>query len=173
MHPQVTTGVFGKRRGAWLGAACAAALLLLGCEGVMTGAAVESVAVEAEADGGFKPLRLTLTAEMSPVALNLRAEHGSEPHEMGRWNRYRATLSRAGTAVASGEFNINNTATPDGVTAPYAVQTMLITRIGESGEYELTIRPVKPVEVALKGVRVEVRRNVQEPPALPTAPAKP
>jgi hypothetical protein len=167
------TGVFGDRWRTWLGAACAAALLLMGCEGVMTGAAVESVALEADAAGGYKPVQLALTADMSPVALNLRAEHGSEPHEMGKWNRYRATLSRGGTAVASGEFNINNTATPEGVTAPYAVQTMLITRIGESGEYELTIRPVKPVEVALKGVRVEVRRNVQEPPALPMAPVKP
>jgi hypothetical protein len=146
---------------------CATGGLLAGCEGVMTGMPVESIAIEADAEGGYKPLPLVLTADMSPIALNLRAEHGSAPHEMGKWNHYRATLSRSGAIVASGEFNINNTATPDGVPAPYAVQTMLITRIGESGKYELTIRPVKPVEVVLKGVRVEVRRNVKEPPAKP------
>lgn len=155
-------------------ALCAAGLALAGCEGVMTGSAVESVALEAEADGGYKPVRLALTAEMSPLALNFRSEHGSDPSEVGKWNRYRATLNRAGTTVASGEFNVNSTAVPEaGVTAPYAVRTMLITRIGESGEYELSIRPVKPVEVALKDVRVELRRNVQEPPAPPVLPARP
>jgi hypothetical protein len=163
----------GRIGGAGLIRAIAAALLLVGCDGATTGVLVESVAVEAQADGGYGPLRLQLAPDMSPLALNLRAEHDAVAHEIGKWNSYRATLNRAGATVASGDFNINNTATPDNLNAPFAVQTMLIVRPAEGGEYELTIRPLRPVAVALRNVRVEVRRNVQEPHALPAPIAKP
>ena len=150
--------------GNWPGtlAVVCAALLLGACEGLFTGTAAESLPLEADAGGGFKPVVVKLTTEMSPVSLNFHAELGNNPHEMGKWNSYQATLSRGGRVVASRNFNINYTGTVDLPPAhPAQAITMLVQRVEESGEYTLAIEPVKAVEVALQNTRVEVRRNVQ------------
>jgi hypothetical protein len=142
----------------------AAACLLVACEGIFTGTEAVTLPLEPDAAGGFKPVAIALTPDMSPVSLNFRAELGNHPHEMGKWNAYRATLSRGGKVVASRSFNVNYTGTvelpPDN---PDQVMTMLVTPVGESGEYRLAIEPLKAVEVALRNPRVEVRRNVQVP----------
>lgn len=140
------------------------ALLLGACESLFTGETVANVPLEADADGGFKPVTFALSADMAPVALNFHAELGNHPHESGKWNRYRATLSRAGQAVASAEFSINYTGTPDLPPAnPSHVVTMLVHRVVEGGEHALSIRPLKASEVTLQNIRLEVRRNVQVP----------
>ena len=101
---------------------------------------------------------------MSPVALNFHAELGNNPHETGKWNSYRLTLSRGGQAVASRNFNVTYTGTYDLPPAhPAQAITMLTHRVAESGEYEVSIQPARAVEVALQNPRLEVRRNVQLP----------
>lgn len=142
-----------------------AVMALVACEGTSTGEKAESIPVESNIQGGYGPLKVNLTTEMSPVALNLRAEHGVDASAAGRWNTYRATLSRAGTVVGSAEFHVNYTGGAEGqMGAAYQVKTMLITPIGESGEYDLVVTPVKPNEVKLTNTRIEIRRNVQLPP---------
>lgn len=146
-----------------LAAGCAA-LLLGACEGIFTGTSAETIPLEPDAGGGFKPVAIKLTTEMSPVSLNFRAELGNNPHEMGKWNAYRASLSRGGQTVASRNFNVNYTGTVDLPPAnPDQVMTMLVHPVGESGEYRLSIEPLRAAEVALQNPRVEVRRNVQLP----------
>ena len=144
-------------------AALAAACLLAACEGVLTGRTEETRPLEADGDG-FKPVTLKLTTEMSPVALNFQAELGNRPHETGKWNAYRASLSRGGQVVASRNFNVNYTGTVEQPPAhPAQTITMLTWRVAESGEYTLSIAPLKAADVALANPRVEVRRNVQLP----------
>ena len=153
----------GNRLTGLLAATCAA-LLLGACEGVLTGTAAETRPLEADAGGGYQPVTLTLTTEMSPVALNFRAELGNHPHEMNKWNAYQASLSRGGRVVASRDFNVNYTGTVDMPPAhPELAISMLTWRVAESGEYALAIRPLKPPEVDLRNPRLEVRRNVQLP----------
>lgn len=153
----------GNRLMGMLAAACAA-FLLTACEGIFTGTEAETRPLEADAGGGYQPVTLQLTVEMSPVALNFRAEQGNHPHEMNRWNAYQASLSRGGQVVASRDFNVNYTGTVDMSPAhPELVVTMLTHRVAESGEYTLVIRPLKPAEVTLQNPRLEVRRNVQLP----------
>lgn len=152
-----------KRWTGLLAVACAA-ILLAACEGLFTGTAAESRPLEPEAGGGFKPVVVRLTTEMSPVALNFHAELGNNPHETGKWNSYRLTLSHGGQAVASRTFNVTYTGTYDLPPAhPAQAITMLTHRVAESGEYEVSIQPAKAAEVALQNPRLEVRRNVQLP----------
>jgi hypothetical protein len=122
-----------------------------------------TIPLEPAAGGGFKPAAVKLTAEMSPVSLNFRAEQGNFPSETGKWNAYRATLSRAGQVVAAREFSVNYTGVVElqPPTHPEQVVTMMIYRVEASGEYEVSIKPVKAVEVTLQNPRLEVRRNVQ------------
>ena len=148
----------------WLSAlAAVCAITLLGaCEGIFTGTAAGSIPLEPEAGGGFKPVALKLATDMSPVSLNFHAELGNNPHETGKWNGYQASLSRNGRVVASRPFNVSYTGTIDLPPAhPAQVITMLIHRVEESGEYALSIKPLKAVEVSLQNTRLEVRRNVQ------------
>jgi hypothetical protein len=146
-----------------LAVACAA-FLLGACEGLFTGKAAGSIPLQPAGDGGFKPVVVALTAEMSPVALNFHAELGNHPHETGKWNSYRATLSRSGRVVASQKFNVSYTGTVELAPAhPAQTITMLVHRVEENGEYTLAITPVRAVEVSLQNVRVDVRRNVQVP----------
>ena len=153
----------GKRWTGLLAVACAA-ILLAACEGIFTGTAAESLPLAPEAGGGFKPVVVRLTTEMSPVALNFHAELGNNPHETGKWNSYRLTLSRSGQVVASRNFNVTYTGTYDLPPAhPAQVITMLTHRVAESGEYKVSIQPARAVEVALQNPRLEVRRNVQLP----------
>ncbi|HMM54737.1 MAG TPA: hypothetical protein PKC23_06950 [Candidatus Desulfobacillus sp.] len=153
------------KRKALLGAGIvAASWLLAGCEAIFTGATVETRALEAEAGGGFRPVTFRLEPEMSPVALNFRAELGNHPEEAGKWNAYAATLTRDGATVASGSFNVNYTGTVELPPAnPDLVMVMLTTPVENGGEYQLTIRPLGPVEVTLQNPRVELRRNVELP----------
>lgn len=141
----------------------AAALMLTGCEEIVTGEKADAVAVSENDTGGYGPILLALTPDMAPVAINFRAEHGDDPAELGKWNSYRATLSLDGQHVAAAQFNINHTGSIDSPQgSPYLIQHMLTVYPDRAGDYALTIRPTKPVEVALTGTRVEVRRNVQD-----------
>ena len=152
-----------KRWTGLLAVACAA-ILLAACEGLFTGTAAESLPLAPEAGGGFKPVVVRLTTEMSPVALNFHAELGNNPHETGKWNSYRLTLSHGGQVVASRTFNVTYTGTYDLPPAhPAQAITMLTHRVAESGEYAVSIQPARAVEVALQNPRLEVRRNVQLP----------
>jgi hypothetical protein len=95
------------------------------------------------------------------VAINLRAEHGISPADAGKWNTYLATLRYDGREVAVSKFNINYPGSVDGQPgAPYTLQNMLTAKITETGDYELTVVPVKPNDIKLTNVRVEMRRNV-------------
>ncbi len=141
----------------------AAALLVAGCEEIVTGAHVQSIEVAENADGGYGPVTLALTPDMAPVAINFRAEHGVDVTEVDKWNSYRATLTRNGTPVASGQFHVNYSGTADSPQgAPYLIMNMLTVYPVEAGDHELTITPTKPVEVRLSGIEVHVRRNVQD-----------
>ncbi len=142
-----------------------AALALLACEGTSTGEKAESIAVDINAQGGYGPIKVNLTQAMSPVALNLRAEHGIDASQAGEWNAYRITLTRAGALVDSADFSINYTGTADGqMGVAYQVKTMLIVPIGDAGDYDLVVTPTKPNTVKITSAKVEIRRNVQMPP---------
>jgi hypothetical protein len=138
------------------------AAIFSGCDGVATGDKALSVEVTEAGNGGYGPIKLALTPQMSPVALNLRAEHGISPANAGKWNTYLATLTFNGREVAASKFNINYSGDTDGqVGAPYALQNMLTAKIAEAGDYELTVVPIKPNDIKLNNVRVEMRRNVE------------
>lgn len=140
-----------------------AALATAGCEDIVTGEKAQSLAVTQNDAGGYGPVLLPLTPDMAPVAINFRAEHGDDPAELGKWNSYRATLSLNGQQVAAGQFNINHTGSADSPQgSPYLVQNMMTVYPDAAGDYELVIKPIKPVEVTLTGTQVEVRRNVQD-----------
>ncbi|NWG39751.1 MAG: hypothetical protein HXY27_07280 [Hydrogenophilaceae bacterium] len=145
-----------------------AAFVLAGCEGVTTGERDFQIPVAASEDGSFGPVLIKLSPDMSPVAINFKAQHGDDPAEIGKWNSYRASLSRNGSVVASGSFNINHSGTIDSpMGATYVTQTMLKVMSPETGEYELHILPLKPVEVTLTHTEIEVRKNIQTAPANP------
>jgi hypothetical protein len=57
----------------------AAVLAMTACEEIFTGEAVQSMNVSENGEGGYGPVRLALTPEMSPVAINFRARHGDDP----------------------------------------------------------------------------------------------
>lgn len=145
--------------------AAAAALIgasLLGCEGTVTGTKALTVPLQAEATGGFAPIKITLTPDMSPVALNFRAEQTLAPSEAGKWNRYSAVLSQNGNVRAQGEFNFNYTGSGDtSQGSTEQTQTMMMFTLAESGEFDLAIKPIKAIEVTVKNARLEARKNIQ------------
>lgn len=150
------------RKAFWAGLVVCA---LVGCEGTATGQKAGTHPVEINIQGGYGPIKLSLTTDMSPVAINLNAGHGVDPSAAGKWNTYRATLSRAGVVVGSAEFHMNYTGGAEGQPgSAYQVQTMLITPIGDAGDYDFVVTPVKPNEFKLTDAKIEVRRNVQLPP---------
>ena len=135
---------------------------LLGCEGTVTGTKALTVPLQAEASGGFAPLKITLTPDMSPVALNFRAEQTLAPSEAGKWNRYSAVLSQNGNVRAQGEFNFNYTGSGDtSQGSTEQTQTMMMFTHAESGEFDLAIKPIKAIEVTVKNARLEARKNIQ------------
>jgi hypothetical protein len=135
---------------------------LLGCEGTVTGIKALTVPLQAEANGGFAPIKITLTPDMSPVALNFRAEQTLAPSEAGKWNRYSAVLSQNGNVRAQGEFNFNYTGSGDtSQGATEQTQTMMMFTLAESGEFDLAITPIKAIEVTVKSARLEARKNIQ------------
>jgi hypothetical protein len=136
-------------------------LFITACDGVATGEKAQVIPVTENASGGYGPIPVTITMEMSPVAINFRAQHGINQAEVGKWNTYRASLSKNGKEIAGTQFNINYTGTNDGqMGAASILQNMLTARPDESGDYELNITPTKPVEVKLTNTQIEVRRNV-------------
>ena len=143
-------------------AAIGFAALLLGCEGTVTGTKALTVPLQAETSGAFVPIKITLTPDMSPVALNFCAEQTLAPSEAGKWNRYSATLSQNGNIRAQGEFNFNYTGSGDtSQGSTEQTQTMMMFTLSESGEFDLTIKPVKAIEVTVKNARLEARKNIQ------------
>ena len=145
----------------------AAALALAGCDEVVTGEQVHAFPVGENDMGGYGPILLQLTPDMSPVAINFRARHGDDPAEFDKWNSYRATLSKDGQVVAIGQFNVNHTGSIDSPQGSrYLAQNMMTLNPSEAGDYELIITPAKSSEVKLTDTQVEVRRNVQETQAI-------
>jgi hypothetical protein len=145
----------------WVAAAGITASLL-GCEGTVTGTKALTVPLQAEANGGFAPIKITLTPDMSPVALNFRAEQTLAPSEAGKWNRYSAVLSQNGNVRAQGEFNFNYTGSGDSSQgSTEQTQTMMMFTLAESGDFDLAIKPIKAIEVTVKSARLEARKNIQ------------
>ena len=138
-------------------------LLLSACEGLFTGTGeIRQPLTEAE-DGSFAPVRLALSPEMNPLAVNFHGETVPSPLESGRWNDYRATLTLAGATIASGTFSINNAGAPRHEQGGAFAQTMFYVTVPQAGEYKLTIAPTKPKEITIQAPRVEVRKHVQPP----------
>ena len=150
-----------------LAAVLAASVMLTGCEGAFTGSEVARVALQAGADGGYAPVKFNLTPEMNPVAFNFRADFSQNPAEFGKWNSYRAALSKDGAVIVSRSININHPVSrPDDSPPPptQTIHTLFIVDLPGAGEYELTITPVKPAALTLGNPQADVRRNVQRPP---------
>jgi hypothetical protein len=143
---------------------------LTACEGVMTGTEVARVplqAAESGPAGAYAPVKLDLGPDMNPVAINFRADFTQDPAEFGKWNTYRAALSRNGSVIVARTFNVNHpAASPDNASPPptTAVNTLFIVDVKSRGEYELTLTPVSPVAIVLNNAQVDARRNVQRPP---------
>ncbi len=147
-----------------------AAGVLGGCEGITTGTEVANAplqAAESGDKGAYAPVKFTLSADMNPLAFNLRADFSLDATEFGKSNSYRAVLTQNGATVASRNINVNHPqSSPQGEAPPpsASVHTLFYVDVPGSGEYELTITPTKPVVITLKEPRVDVRRNVQRPP---------
>lgn len=147
---------------------------LAGCEGVVTGTEIARVPLQAAessaggAAGSYAPVKFVLSPEMNPVAVNFRADFTQHPAEYGKWNTYRATLTRGGTVIAARSFNVNHPAAagPDSSLPPpnAAIHTLFYVDVQSAGEYELTITTVTPVVVTLSNAQADARRNVQRPP---------
>jgi len=135
--------------------------LLGGCDALFTGEKVARFPLKAEPAGGFATVTLTLGPDMNPVALNLQAEYAANASEAGKWNAYRATLSRAGAPVASGDFRVNNTSDPLSPSAQVFSRTMLVVDVRDVGDYELKIDAAAPVAVTIDKPQLELRRNIR------------
>jgi hypothetical protein len=140
-----------------------AGLLAAGCDGLFTGDQVARFPLKAES-GGYAPLAITLGPEMNPVALNLQAEYAANAAEAGKWNSYRATLTKAGTTIATGAFTVNNTSDPLSPNAQVISRTMMIVEVQEVGDYELKVDASIPVTVTLDKPQLELRRNIRRDP---------
>ena len=84
------------------------------------------------------------------------------------WNSYRAELQLNGKVVASRNFNIThpvtNAQSNDAPPPTGTIHTLFYVDVPSTGEYELVIKPTKPVEITVKDPRVDARKNVQRPP---------
>jgi hypothetical protein len=145
--------------------------LLTGCEGTTTGTQVTNVALQPAEQpaerGAYTPVKFNLSTDMNPIAVNFRADFTQQATEFGKWNTYRVALKQNGNTVASRNMNINHPQTNAQGDAPpptSTVHTLFVADLESSGEFELTITPVKPVEVTLMNATVDVRRNVARPP---------
>jgi hypothetical protein len=75
-------------------------------------------------------------------------------------------LTKAGTAIATGGFTVNNTSDPLSPNAQVISRTMMIVEVQEVGDYELKIDASAPTKVTLDRPQLELRRNIRrEPPA--------
>ena len=138
-----------------------AGMFLAGCDALFTGEKVARFPLKAEAGGGYAPIVVTLGPDMNPVALNLQAEYAASAGEAGKWNSYRATLTKSGTSVATGSFTVNNTSDPMSPNAQVVSRTMLVIDVSEVGDYELKIEPTAPTAVTLANQQLELRRNIR------------
>lgn len=139
-----------------------AALLLGGCDGLFTGTQVVRFALQELPAGGYAPVKLALGPEMNPVALNFAADYTVNPAQAGKWNSYAAVLTLNGRAIASSQFNINNSNSPDAPAgAPSVAHTMMIVDVAETGDYELRIALTAPQQITLTSPNVELRRNIK------------
>ena len=138
-----------------------AGLLGAGCDALFTGEKVARFPLTAETAGGYAPLTITLGPDMNPVALNLQAEYAASAAEAGKWNSYRATLTKSGSPVAASDFRVNNTSDPMSPTAQVVSRTMIVIDVKEVGDYELKIDPLAPAAVTLGKPQVELRRNIR------------
>lgn len=143
--------------------------VLTGCEGVVTGTEVARVPLqiaEGGTAGAYVPVKLKLGPDMNPVAINFRADLTQNPAEFGKWNTYRAALSKDGSVIVARSFNVNHPAVPDSSLPPPtpSIHTLFMVDVQSAGEYELTIMPVSPVAITLNNAQIDARRNVQRPP---------
>lgn len=153
-----------SRRIARSTAVAAALLALAACEGVVTGQQVSTQPLTQNEDGSFEPVRLQLSPEMNPVAINFKGTTIAHPNESERWNAYVANLARNGASIASSSFNINNPGTRDNDHGGQFAQTLFFVTVPEAGEYELTLGVTKPKEITIQSPTLEVRRNTQPAP---------
>jgi hypothetical protein len=143
------------------------AAILAGCEGLVTGTEVSRVPLQVAEGGAFVPVKFKLGPEMNPVAFNFRADFSMNQAEFGKWNTYRATLSKDGGVVAARTINVNHPAAHPTQSPPppsQTVHTLFIVDVQSAGEYELTITPVTPVAITLNNAQADARRNVQRRP---------
>jgi hypothetical protein len=141
---------------------------LAGCEGVITGTEVARLPLLASDDGGYLPVKFDFAPDMSPVAVNFRADFSQNSDEFGKWNTYRTVLSKDGKVIVARSININHPVSNRDDSAPpptQAIHTLFIFEVQSAGLYELKITPVNPVEITLSNARADARRNVQRPPA--------
>jgi hypothetical protein len=148
--------------------AAAALLALTGCEGLFTGERVTVQAQTERADGGFEPVQLTLAPAMNPIAFNLKGATVANYAESGRWNTYQAILKLDGAQVASGRFDVNNRGTREIEEGGDFATTMLFASVPREGQYELAIEPLRAKEITIESPRLEVRRNTELPPSVPS-----
>jgi hypothetical protein len=144
-----------------LGVMMFAGMLGAGCDALFTGEKVARFPLTAETAGGYVPLTITLGPDMNPVALNLQAEYAASATEAGKWNSYRATLTKSGAPVGTGDFRINNTSDPMSPSAQVVSRTMIVIDVKEVGDYELKIDALAPAAVTLGKPQVELRRNIR------------
>ncbi|HTE14280.1 MAG TPA: hypothetical protein VK642_04320 [Burkholderiales bacterium] len=141
---------------------------LVGCEGTTSGREVANIELQPAAErGAYAPVKFNLTTDMNPVAVNFRGDFTQEPGEFGKWNSYKASLTLNGSMVATRNFNVNHPqSNAQGDAPPPAgmMHTLFITDLQSSGEYELTITPLKSAAITIKNARADVRANVQRPP---------
>jgi hypothetical protein len=147
---------------------------LAGCEGVVTGTEIARVPLQAadgsvgSASGSYAPVKFSLSPEMNPVAVNFRADFTQHPAEYGKWNTYRATLTKDGVVIAARSFNVNHPAASGTDSSPpppnSALHTLFYVDVQSAGEYELTITSTTPAAVTLNNAQADARRNVQRPP---------
>jgi hypothetical protein len=145
-----------------------AVLSLTGCDALLGGEEVARIPLKRNADGGYVPVRIRLSADMSPVAFTLLADFAwGKREEHGRWNTYRVTLRGSNGTTRSEEFHVNSPEAPPVASSPppsSLVQPMLLVDIPADGEYEIEVAVVKPAEVTLEGEQLGVRMHV---PRLP------
>lgn len=142
----------------------ATCVLLVACEGLVTGNQASTHALTQNTDGSFAPVTLELTPEMNPVAVNFKGMTVANQEENSRWNTYTARLARGDSVIATKSVTINNTGAgnnPQG--GPFA-HTLFFVTVPEAGEYQLTLELARPREITIEEPRIEIRRNTQPPP---------
>jgi hypothetical protein len=142
----------------------AACVMLVACEGLVSGDQASTHALTQNADGGFEPITLDLTPEMTPVAINFKGMTVANLAENSRWNTYDARLAHGDTVVATKTVTINNTGAGNHPQGGAFAHTLFFVTIPEAGEYRLTLEPARPREITIEEPSIEVRRNTQPPP---------